>query len=94
MGACGNPDLMQAPRGNAIGAVAIAHEMLKVQNDALGVVEIGGEGVQSFRVAALPIDRVANFGRKAVNVLRVVAILAAHSATFSPTTGRSATTRG
>jgi hypothetical protein len=41
----GNPDLMQAPRCGAIGIVSIAHEVLKVQDDALQVIEINGEGV-------------------------------------------------
>jgi len=82
MAACGNIHLMQAAGGIAIGAVSIAHEVLKMQDDPPRVVGITGEWVQSLRCAAPVIDRVANFGRKAVNVLGVVAILRAKSAAF------------
>lgn len=70
----GNPDLMQASRGGAIGIVSVAQEVLKVQDDSPQVIEINGEGVQSFGRAALVKDRVANLRRQAANVLRVVTI--------------------
>jgi hypothetical protein len=41
----GSPDLMQASRGRTISAVSIAHEMLKLQNDPLWVIEIASEGM-------------------------------------------------
>jgi hypothetical protein len=65
---------MQAPRDGAIGIVSIAQEVLKVQDDSLQVIEINGEGVQSFGRAALVKDGVANLRRQAANVLRVVTI--------------------
>jgi len=70
----GNPDLMQASRGVAIGIVSIAHEVLEVQDDSLQVIEINGEGVQSFGGTAPTKDEVANLRREAANVLRVVTI--------------------
>jgi hypothetical protein len=70
----GNPDLMQAPRDGAIGIISIAQEVLKVQDDSLQVIEINGEGVQSFGRAAPMKDGVANLGRKAGNMLRVVTV--------------------
>jgi hypothetical protein len=48
--------------------------MLKMQDDSLQVIEINGEGVQSFGCAAPMKDGVANLGRKAGNMLRVVTI--------------------
>jgi hypothetical protein len=48
--------------------------MLKVQNDPPRVIEIAGEGMQSFRLSTSVKDRTANLGRKAVNVLRIVTI--------------------
>ena len=48
--------------------------MLKMQNDPLRVIGIASEGVESFRLAASVKDGVANLGRKAVNMLRVVTI--------------------
>jgi hypothetical protein len=78
----GNPDLMQASRGGAIGIVSIAHEVLKVQDDSPQVIEINGEGVQSFGRAAPTKDGVANLGREAANVLRVVTIFCVIVAAF------------
>jgi hypothetical protein len=40
----------------------------------------GGSNDGALKRAALVIDRVANLGRQAFNVLRVVTILAVHSA--------------
>ena len=65
---------MQASRGGAIGIVSIAHEVLKVQDDSLQVIEINGEGVQSFQRAAPTKDGVANLRRKAANMLWVITI--------------------
>jgi len=70
--ACEDPNLMQAPRRSAKGTVSVAHEMLKVQNDPPRVIEITGEGTQSFRLSTSVKDGTANLGRKAVNVLRIV----------------------
>jgi hypothetical protein len=70
----GNPDLMQAPRDGAIGIVSFAYEVLIVQDDSVQVIEINGEGVQSFRLAASMKYEVANLRRKAANVLRVITI--------------------
>ena len=61
-------------RDGAIGGVSIAQEVLKVQDDSLQVVEINGEGVQSFGRAAPVKEGVANLRRQAANVLRVVTI--------------------
>jgi hypothetical protein len=72
--ACGNPDLMQAPRDGAIGIVSFAQEVLKVQDDSLQVIEINGKSVQSFGRTAPMKDGVANLGRKAGDMLRVVTI--------------------
>jgi hypothetical protein len=82
MTSSGNPDLMQTARGRAKAAVSIAQEVLKVQDDPLEVIGIAREGVQGFRVVARVKDRLANFGRKAVDVLRVVTIFRVHPATF------------
>ena len=65
---------MQASRGGAIGIVSIAHEVLIVQDDSIQVIEINGEEVQSFRLAAPMKYEVANLRRKAANVLRVITI--------------------
>ena len=54
------PNLMQASRRSAIGTVSVAHEMLKMQNDPPRVIEIAGEGMQSFRLATSVKDGVAN----------------------------------
>jgi hypothetical protein len=79
----GSPDLMQASPTPTISAISIAHEMLKMQNDPLQVIEIDSEGVESFRLGASVEDRVTNLGRKTIDVLEVVAILAASKgATF------------
>ena len=51
---------MQAAGGRAIGAVSVAHEVLKMQNDPARVVRITGESVQGFRCVAHVIDRIAN----------------------------------
>jgi hypothetical protein len=56
---------MQAPRCGAIGIVSIAQEVLKVQDDALQVIEINGEGVQSSGRVAPMNDEVANLWGKA-----------------------------
>ena len=82
MAACRNPDLVQAPGGVAIAAISITHEMLKMQDDPFEVIGIASKGVQSFRRAAPVKDRVANLGRKAIYVLRVVAIFRVITAAF------------
>ena len=73
---------MQAPRVGAIGAVSVAHEILKMENDPLGVIEIAGERMQSLWRVAPTDDGAANFGRQAVNVLRVVTIFGVEAAAF------------
>lgn len=73
---------MQTAGGRAIAAFSVAGEMFKMQDDPARVVRITGEKVQGFRRAAPAIDRVANLGRKAVNVLGIVAILRAIRAAF------------
>jgi hypothetical protein len=65
---------MQAPRDGAKGIVSIAHEVLIVQDDSIQVIEINGEGVQSFRLAAPMKYEVANLRRKAADVLWVITI--------------------
>ena len=65
---------MQASRGGAIGIVSFAYEVLIVQDDSVQVIEINGEGVQSFRLAAPMKYEGANLRRKAANVLRVITI--------------------
>ena len=65
---------MQASRGGAIGIVSIAHEVLIVQDDSIQVIEINGEGVQSFRLAAPMKYEVANLRRKVANMLRVITV--------------------
>jgi len=70
----GNPDLMQAPRDGAIGIVSFAYEVLIMKEHSVQVIEINGEGVQSFRLAAPTKYEVANLRRKAANVLRVITI--------------------
>jgi hypothetical protein len=76
-----NINLMQTPGGGAC-AVSIAHEMLKMQDDPLRVIRVACEGVQSFWGAAPVKDGVANLGRKAVNMLRIVTIFRVKTAAF------------
>ena len=73
---------MQAPRVGAIGAVSVTHEILKMENDPLGVIEIAGERMQSLWRVAPTDDGAANFGWQAVNVLRVVTIFGVITAAF------------
>ena len=73
---------MQAARGRAIGAVSVANEILKMQNDPPRVIEIAGERMQSLWRVAPTNDGAANFGRQAVNVLRVVTIFGVEAAAF------------
>ena len=82
MAACRNPDLMQAPRGGAIGAASIAIEVLKMQHDPFVAIEIPGEGVQSSRRTTFVEDGVTNFKGKTVNMLRVISILRVKIAAF------------
>jgi hypothetical protein len=56
--------------------------MLKMQHYPFGVIEIFGEGMQSLWRVAPTNDGVANLGRKAVNVLRVVTIFRVIAAAF------------
>jgi hypothetical protein len=72
---------MQAPGRAAIRAARTAIKMLIVQDEGLEVVGIMGERMQgSRRTTALADDRFANLGRKAFDVLGIVAILAASKA--------------
>jgi hypothetical protein len=82
MATCGNPDLMQAPRGGAIGAFSITQEVLKMQHYPFVAIEIPGEGVQSFRRTTFLEDGVTNFEGKIVNMLRVISILGVKIAAF------------
>jgi hypothetical protein len=66
--------LMQASRGGAIAIASFAYEVLIMEDDSVQVIEINGEGVQSFRLAAPKKYEVANLRRKAANVLRVITI--------------------
>jgi hypothetical protein len=65
---------MQASRGGAIAIASFAYEVLIVEDDSIQVIEINGEGVQRFRLAAPMKYEVANLRRKAANVLRVITI--------------------
>jgi len=68
-------DLMQAPRGAAVHAAAVAGQILKMQDDLSGVVAVAGEIMQGFRRAAPASYRGTNFGRQIVDVLRIVWLL-------------------
>jgi hypothetical protein len=70
----GNPDLMQAARDGAIGIVSFAYEVLIMEDDSVQVIKVNGEGVQSFRLAAIMKYEGANLRRKAADVLRVITI--------------------
>jgi hypothetical protein len=50
--------------------------VLKVQDDSLQVIEINGEGVQSFGRAALMKDGVANLRRRVINGIAAYPTLA------------------
>jgi len=54
--------------------------MFEVQDDQLEVVSVVGEFMESPWRAALANNRVANFGRKAFDVIRIVAIFASIAA--------------
>jgi len=73
---------MQAAGRAAKRAAGVAVEMLKVQDDLLEIIGIAGEIMQGLGRTALVIDRVANLGRQAFDVLGVVAIFASQAATL------------
>ena len=82
MASRGNINLMQAS-GRATKRVACpAVEVLEVQNYLLKIVRIAGETMKRLGRAAPFYDRLANLGRKAFDMLRVVAIFASTAATF------------
>ena len=66
--------MMQASRGGAIAIASFTYEVLIMEDDSVQVIEINGEGVQSFTLAAPMKHEVANLRRKAANVLRVITI--------------------
>ena len=71
---------MQAAGRAAKRAAGVAVEMLEMQDDLLEVIGIAGEIMQGLGRTTLVIDRVANLGRQAFDVLRVVAIFASQAA--------------
>jgi hypothetical protein len=77
MATYGNPYLMQAYRAGAVGSGFIAHEVLKMQNNASQVIGIFGEGMQRHWRTASAKDGRTNLGRQAINVLLPVLIWSA-----------------
>ena len=68
---------MQAPRGNTIRAVSIAHEVFEMEDDPLQVFGIASKCVQGFGVAAFFKGRPLDLRWKAINMLRVVTVVGA-----------------
>ena len=76
----GTVDLMQASGRAAKRTACRAVKMFEVQDDPLEVVSVVGEFMESPWRAALANNRVANFGRKVFDVIRIVAIFASIAA--------------
>jgi hypothetical protein len=67
---------MQAPGRIAKSAACAAVKMLIAQDDFLEIVSVPGECLRRLRRTALVNNRVANLGRKAFDVMRMIAVFA------------------